>query len=70
MDLPPLPFQLQDPERVRHVLADAGLKDVHVETTTEKLEFRSGAQLWDWLVTAVARVTRGLHLADGYVTLW
>jgi hypothetical protein len=28
---------------------EAGLKDVHVETTTENLEFRSGAQLWDWL---------------------
>jgi hypothetical protein len=31
-DPPPLPFQLQDPERVRQVLAEAGPKDVHVET--------------------------------------
>jgi len=49
MDPPPLPFQLQDPERVRHVLTEAGLEHIHVETTTEKLEFQSGAQLWNWL---------------------
>jgi ubiquinone/menaquinone biosynthesis C-methylase UbiE len=48
----PLPFQLQDPERVRGVLTDAGLKDVRVETTTERLEFGSGARLWDWLVNS------------------
>jgi ubiquinone/menaquinone biosynthesis C-methylase UbiE len=51
-DPPPLPFQLQDPERVRHVLAEAGLKHVRVETTTEHLAFRSGAHLWDWLVSS------------------
>ena len=42
MDPPPLPFQLQDPERLRRELAGAGLKDVKVETITETLEFRSG----------------------------
>jgi hypothetical protein len=52
MDPPPLPFQLQDPERVRHVLTEAGLEHIHVETTTEKLEFQSGAQLWNWLVNS------------------
>lgn len=52
MDPPPLPFQLQDPERVREELAAAGLRDVRVETITETLEFRSGRHLWDWLVSS------------------
>jgi ubiquinone/menaquinone biosynthesis C-methylase UbiE len=52
MDPPPLPFQLQDPDRARQVLAEAGLKDIRLETTTEHLEFASGAQLWDWLVNS------------------
>lgn len=52
MDPPPLPFQLQDPERVREELAAAGLRDVRVETITETLEFRSGRHLWDWLVNS------------------
>jgi len=52
MDPPPLPFQLQDPERLRQELAKAVLKDIRVETITEKLEFQSGKQLWDWLVNS------------------
>ena len=52
MDPPPLPFQLQDPERLRQELAKAGLKDIRVETIPEKLEFQSGKQLWDWLVNS------------------
>jgi SAM-dependent methyltransferase len=50
MDPLPLPFQLHDPERLRHELAEAGLEDVEVETITEATEFRSGEHLWDWLV--------------------
>ena len=50
MDPPPLPFQLQDPARLRRELVGAGLKEVEVETITETLEFRSGQDLWDWLV--------------------
>lgn len=49
MDSPPLPFQLQDPERLRRELVKAGLEDVRVETITENLEFQSGEQLWNWL---------------------
>jgi ubiquinone/menaquinone biosynthesis C-methylase UbiE len=49
MDPPPLPFQLQDPERVRQEFKKPGLKDVRVEARTEKLEFQSGKQMWDWL---------------------
>jgi ubiquinone/menaquinone biosynthesis C-methylase UbiE len=48
----PLPFQLQDPNRLHHELGEAGLKDIRVETITEKLEFGSGRQLWDWLTTS------------------
>jgi ubiquinone/menaquinone biosynthesis C-methylase UbiE len=51
-DEPPLPFQLRDPERLREELAKAGLRDIRVETVAEKLEFRSGEQLWDWLVNS------------------
>jgi ubiquinone/menaquinone biosynthesis C-methylase UbiE len=52
MDPPPLPFQLQDPARLRRELANAGLKDIVVETITEKLEFQSGTHLWNWLVNS------------------
>ena len=50
MDPLPLPFQLQDPERLRRELEQAGLESVSVETITEKTAFDSGAHLWDWLV--------------------
>jgi ubiquinone/menaquinone biosynthesis C-methylase UbiE len=50
MDPPPLPFQLQDPGRLRNELAAAGLKNVKVETITETTEFRSGEALWEWVI--------------------
>jgi ubiquinone/menaquinone biosynthesis C-methylase UbiE len=46
----PLPFQLQDPQKLRRELSGAGLKNVTVETITEATKFRSGTDLWDWLV--------------------
>ena len=49
-DPPPLPFQLQDPERLARELQTAGLADVTVETITETTEFRSGDELWEWVV--------------------
>jgi ubiquinone/menaquinone biosynthesis C-methylase UbiE len=49
MDPPPLPFQLQDPNRLSQEMARAGLKDVSVETITEQLEYQSGIELWNWL---------------------
>jgi ubiquinone/menaquinone biosynthesis C-methylase UbiE len=49
-DPPPLPFQLQDPERLRRELVAAGLRDVVVETITESTEFQTGRQLWEWIV--------------------
>jgi ubiquinone/menaquinone biosynthesis C-methylase UbiE len=47
---PPLPFQLQDPARLRQVLVECSLLDVHVDTVTESTEFRTGDELWDWIV--------------------
>jgi SAM-dependent methyltransferase len=52
MDPPPLPFQLQDLDRLRQELANAGLKDIRLETIIEKLEFQSGKHLWDWLTNS------------------
>jgi ubiquinone/menaquinone biosynthesis C-methylase UbiE len=52
MDPPPLPFQLQDPERLRRELDNAGLKEIRVETITETLAFQTGQQMWDWLVNS------------------
>jgi ubiquinone/menaquinone biosynthesis C-methylase UbiE len=52
MDPPPLPFQLQDPDRLREELATAGLNDIKVETIIETLEFQTGRELWDWLVSS------------------
>lgn len=45
-DGPPLPFQVADPEKLRRVMADAGLTDVRVEESTWKFELRSGDDLW------------------------
>src|SRR5512134_1594942 len=50
LDPPPLPFQLQDPERLRNELAVAGLKNINVETITETTEFQNGKDLWEWIV--------------------
>src|SRR4029079_17840928 len=64
-DPPPLPFQLQDPERVREALTIAGLRDVRVETITETTQFGTGEALWDWLVSSnpvVQAVLDGLAL--------
>jgi hypothetical protein len=61
----PLPFQLQDPERLRQELATAGLKGIEVETITETTGFQSGKELWDWLVWSnpiVEMVLGGLNL--------
>lgn len=68
MDPPPLPFQLQDPERLHKEFVTAGLKNIKVETITETTEFRTGKELWDWLVWSnpiVEMVLLGsLHLTN------
>ena len=50
MDPVPLPFQLQDPDRLRSELVSVGLIDVNVETIIETTEFSSGKELWEWIV--------------------
>jgi ubiquinone/menaquinone biosynthesis C-methylase UbiE len=52
MDPPPLPFQFQDPQRLFGELANAGLKDVKVQATTEPLQFWTGQEMWEWLVSS------------------
>jgi len=67
MDPPPLPFQLQDPDRLRNEFTTIGLKDIKVETITETTEFRTGKDLWEWLVWSnpiVEMVLGSLDLAD------
>lgn len=67
MDPPPLPFQLQDPGKLRKELAAARLRDVEVETITETLEFQTGKELWDWLIWSnpiVETVLGGLSLEN------
>jgi ubiquinone/menaquinone biosynthesis C-methylase UbiE len=48
-DPPPLEFQVADPEVLRQRLADAGLRDLHVERTAERPAFASGQEMWDWV---------------------
>lgn len=65
MEPPPLPFQLQDPARVRREFAAAGLKDVRVEQSEEPLTFATGAAMWAWLTNSnpiVGAVLGGLSL--------
>ena len=52
MDPPPLPFQVADHEVLRQKMAEAGLKDIRVESATESLEFKSGAHMWDWVTNS------------------
>ena len=48
-DPPPLEFQVSDPEVLRKRLVAVGLSNVSVDTSQrERLEVRSGQELWDW----------------------
>lgn len=50
-DPPPLEFQVSDPDVMRARLADAGLRDVRVDTTQqERLKLSTGQEAWDWMV--------------------
>jgi ubiquinone/menaquinone biosynthesis C-methylase UbiE len=49
-DPPPLEFQVADPEVLRQRLVDAGLQDVRIERSAERAVFRSGQELWDWVL--------------------
>ena len=49
-DPPPLEFQVADPDVLRRRLVDAGLRDVRVERSAERPAFRSGQEMWDWVL--------------------
>ena len=52
LDPLPLPFQLQDPNKLRQEMLAAGLKDVRVEETTEELKYESGGHFWSWVTNS------------------
>jgi hypothetical protein len=45
-----LEFQVSDPDVLRARLTGAGLRDVNVDTVTEKLAFGSGDEFWKWVM--------------------
>ncbi|MGD9694753.1 MAG: class I SAM-dependent methyltransferase [Thermoleophilia bacterium] len=49
-DPPPREFQVADPAVLRRRLTDAGLTDVRVDRTAERLRFGSGQEMWDWVL--------------------
>ena len=51
-DPPPLPFQVQDPEKLRREMTDAGLEQVRVEQTSENKEYASGEHFWNWIMSS------------------
>jgi ubiquinone/menaquinone biosynthesis C-methylase UbiE len=51
-DPPPLPFQVQDPEKLRREMTGAGLERVRVEETTEEQEYTSGEHFWNWIISS------------------
>ena len=61
-DPPPLEFQVSDPDVLRRRLTDAGLRDVRVERTAEQPAFRSGQEIWDWVL--YSNPISGVLLAD------
>jgi ubiquinone/menaquinone biosynthesis C-methylase UbiE len=48
-DPPPLEFQLSDPDVFAARLTAAGLTGVWVESTSERLRFDSGDEMWNWI---------------------
>jgi ubiquinone/menaquinone biosynthesis C-methylase UbiE len=64
-DPPPLSFQLADPNRFRNELADAGLTDIRIKSTTWEMTFPSADHFW-YAATAssptAVQLTR--HLSD------
>jgi ubiquinone/menaquinone biosynthesis C-methylase UbiE len=71
-DPPPLEFQVADPDVLRQRLTDAGLRDVTVDTThQERIEIRSGQQLWDWMLGSnpIAGMIVGNLTADQQATV-
>ena len=71
MDPLPLPFQLHDPERLRDELTHAGLTGVEVVTISEEMRFRTGEDLWDWILHSnpiAGAILAGLELSEEQTT--
>jgi len=69
---PPLEFQVGDPFVLYQRLVEAGLKNVKVETVTEKLEFNSGQQFWDWTLNGnpiVGHVLSELNITNEQIEI-
>ena len=62
MDPPPLEFQVSDPVVLRERLIAAGLTDVVVDTVNERVELRSGQEMWDWVLNG--NPIPGMLIAD------
>jgi ubiquinone/menaquinone biosynthesis C-methylase UbiE len=52
MDLPPLPFQVADPEKLHEEMEKAGLEDIRVKTVDEELTFQSAKHMWGWVTNS------------------
>lgn len=61
-DPPPLEFQVSDPQMLRTRLVEAGLRDVRVEASAERPAFRSGHEMWDWVLNG--NPIAGMLVAD------
>lgn len=50
MDPPPIAAQVADADELRRAMNDAGLLDVRVVPSVERLVVGSGEDLWDWIL--------------------
>jgi ubiquinone/menaquinone biosynthesis C-methylase UbiE len=72
MDPLPLPFQVHDPEKLRREMVDAGLKDVRVEETGERLKYKSGKEFWNWVTNSnplARRILGQLDLTENQIAV-
>lgn len=52
MNPPPLPFQVADRNVLHQKMAEAGLKEIRIEPSTERMEFKSGRDMWNWVTNS------------------
>lgn len=71
---PPLPFQASDPDVLRARLAEAGLSDVRIETTTWEIALDSVQHLWNLFTSSnpigaqmIANLTAGQRTEVAHV---
>jgi ubiquinone/menaquinone biosynthesis C-methylase UbiE len=61
-DPPPLEFQVSDPAVLRQRLIEAGVQNPGITTSAERPVFRSGQEMWDWVLNG--NPIPGFLLAD------